>query len=492
MSTARAPIRVLYVDSDPAVADAAATYLERVNNRFDVVTAHEAREGRERITEGEFDCVVSHHELPDRNGLEFLEQLREERPELPLFLVGDLRGERASVAELAAAADLTDSVRGRAGTAQYDRLASLIVEAVPDHEPELADDRTEEPLSAFAERTDIVFWVFDPQWTDVEFVNAAHEAVYGQPRSALRNRPRALLDAVHPDDREQVRQAMDWAADGESVTLAHRADAATEYSRWVRVRIEPITDGETVVRIVGCATEITEQKEREQELKRQNDRLLDFASVVSHDLRNPLNVAQGRLELARRENDNDHLEAVSRAQSRMESLIEDLLTLARQGRSVTQTQTVDLAETVEQCWPIADREEASLVVETAQSIEADESRLQQLIDNLVHNAIEHGGEDVTVTIGALADGFYVADDGPGIPEEWREDVFESGYSTNEDGTGFGLSIVEEIVDAHGWSIDVTSSETGGARFELTDVDVVRNDERDAEDRSPVEQESHSS
>jgi signal transduction histidine kinase len=81
---------------------------------------------------------------------------------------------------------------------------------------------------------------------------------------------------------------------------------------------------------------------------------------------------------------------------------------------------------------------------------------------------------VTVTVGELADcdGFYVADDGPGIPADERETVFESGYSTAADGTGFGLSIVEEIASAHGWAVRVTDSAEGGARFEVAGVDVV--------------------
>ncbi len=73
----------------------------------------------------------------------------------------------------------------------------------------------------------------------------------------------------------------------------------------------------------------------------------------------------------------------------------------------------------------------------------------------MRNAVEHGGEDVTVTVGELDDGFYVEDDGPGIPENARDNVFDVGYSTTEDGTGFGLSIVKQVADAHGWTIRVT-------------------------------------
>jgi signal transduction histidine kinase len=74
--------------------------------------------------------------------------------------------------------------------------------------------------------------------------------------------------------------------------------------------------------------------------------------------------------------------------------------------------------------------------------------------------------DVTVTVGDFAEGFFVADDGPGIPEQDREVVFERGYST-ADGTGYGLAIVAELATAHGWSVTATESESGGARIEIS-------------------------
>ena len=109
------------------------------------------------------------------------------------------------------------------------------------------------------------------------------------------------------------------------------------------------------------------------------------------------------------------------------------------------------------------------VVSTA-TIHADRSQFQELLEKLVANAIEHAGPDITVEVGVLDGGFYVADDGPGIDPSARETVFELGYSTNAAGTGMGLAIVEQIADAHDWSATVTDSESGGARFEFTDVD----------------------
>ncbi|MFB6074782.1 MAG: ATP-binding protein [Haloarculaceae archaeon] len=230
-------------------------------------------------------------------------------------------------------------------------------------------------------------------------------------------------------------------------------------------------DGE-IAGLIGVTRQIQERKEYEERLKRQNERLDEFASVVSHDLRNPLNVASGRLALAREECDSDALDAVARAHDRMAALIEDLLTLAREGETITDPESVALATTVEASWRDVETADATLVVEAARTIQADRRRLRQLLENLLRNAIEHGGPDVTVTVGDLDDGFYVADDGPGIPESDREAVFAAGHSTTEDGTGFGLNIVREIADAHGWAVAVTESDDGGARFEFTGVTVV--------------------
>lgn len=226
--------------------------------------------------------------------------------------------------------------------------------------------------------------------------------------------------------------------------------------------------------LVGITRDITEQKEYEQQLKRQNDRLDEFSRIVAHDLRNPLNVAQGNLDLARAECDNEYLSTVAGAHDRMGELISDLLLLARQGKTVTETEAVELAGVVEQCWYNVTTTGAQLHAQADITISADRTRFQQLLENLIHNAIAHGGEDVSITVDALEDGtgFYFADDGPGIPADERETVFELGYSTAEDGTGFGLSVVNDIAEAHGWSIRATESDAGGARFEITDVDIV--------------------
>jgi signal transduction histidine kinase len=117
---------------------------------------------------------------------------------------------------------------------------------------------------------------------------------------------------------------------------------------------------------------------------------------------------------------------------------------------------------------------AELTIHDDLTFEAAPDRVSRLFENLVRNAIEHGGPDVTVTVGVLDDrgGIYVADNGIGIPPEERENVFTAGYTTSETGTGLGLAIVGEIASAHGWAIRVTESAAGGTRFEIKDIALI--------------------
>jgi len=222
--------------------------------------------------------------------------------------------------------------------------------------------------------------------------------------------------------------------------------------------------------IVGITTDITEEKRREEELDRQNERLDQFAGIISHDLRNPLNVARGRLQVYRTSGGEENLADVSEMHERMEQLIQDVLTFAREGARVENLEWFDGARVATEAWSAVDTAEASLEQDWAYRIGADPDRLARVFENLFRNAVEHAGTDVTVTVGTLAEdnGFYVGDDGPGIPADEREQVFEHGFSTDEDGTGYGLAIVREIAEAHGWTVELVESDEG-ARFEFTGV-----------------------
>lgn len=206
------------------------------------------------------------------------------------------------------------------------------------------------------------------------------------------------------------------------------------------------------------------------ELNRHNERLEQLASMLRHEVRNPLAILDGYLTLAQERGDPESFERCHAAVDRMQRLFDETLLIVQGAPVDIETEPVELRSICEDAWAIISDSEARLELATSQRILANESRLRQLIENLFRNAVEHGGRDVTVTVGDLEDGFYVADDGVGIPPDERDVVFESGYSTCGAGTGLGLEVVEHVGEVHGWDVRITDGPAGGARFEIRGVD----------------------
>jgi PAS domain S-box-containing protein len=314
----------------------------------------------------------------------------------------------------------------------------------------------------------------DPQQEDnpMVYVNDAFEATTGYSKAEATGRNCRFLQGEETDP-ERVAELRAAIAEEKPATVTLRNYTKDGTMFWNRVKLRPIydTDG-NVVRYFGSQEDVTERKESRERLERQNERLSEFAGVIAHDLRSPLTVAGSRLELVADEYNSEHLDAAMDAVDRSHTLIDDLLALARDGVKVGDTARVDLAAATKSCWEIIDTADATLSVETGASISADYTRLQQLLENLIRNAVDHGGDDVHITVGSLTDqsGFYIADDGPGVPPNDRDLIFESGYSSNAQGTGFGLAITQAIVHDHGWDIAVTTSQAGGARFEISSVE----------------------
>jgi PAS domain S-box-containing protein len=275
----------------------------------------------------------------------------------------------------------------------------------------------------------------------------------------------------HPQDREAVTEAFERLETvGEGYDMELRIITNGGKQRWVRTVGAPWYDDDgELIGARGAFQDISERKERERTLERANERLEEFTAVVSHDLRNPLTVAQAALELGRESGLADEFERIETAHERIHDLITDLLELAHSGQQVDETQAVTLAALIESVWETIPGDDATIdIMLDDHRIEADETRLQQLAENLLSNALSHGGDDVMIRVGLLDDGkgFYVSDNGPGVPPTIRDEIFDHGFSMASDGTGFGLAIVKEIAEAHGWAVDVTESADGGARFEV--------------------------
>ena len=214
-------------------------------------------------------------------------------------------------------------------------------------------------------------------------------------------------------------------------------------------------------------------EDRTAELETQNERLDRFASTLAHELRNPVQIGQGYGQQIPRGAAPEAVDSVRNAFGRINDMVDVLLALAR-GREVVGERTdVDLGAVARETWDDLDAPDASLDVACDCTVRADRTYLRHLFANLFENAVRHAGTGVTVTVGDLPDGFFVADDGPGISADDRETVFEAGYTTDPGrrGSGLGLAYINEFVEVCGWTCTLTGSEAGGARFEFTGVNA---------------------
>ncbi|KAB1186870.1 MULTISPECIES: PAS domain S-box protein [Haloferax] len=364
----------------------------------------------------------------------------------------------------------------------------IVVGAATDITARLASEREirrSEPITRqiISSLPDMVF-LSEPDAFDIVYINDTFEQVWGRSQKTLYEDPMSFLDLVHVDDRDRLERGIRALfADIEAGTADDRYEfefrfvpEASETVRWAAARAVPLFDEDgSITNVLGVMTDLTERIRREQELAKQNDRLEAFARVLSHDIRGPLAVAQGRLDLARETGDQSHLDHVERAHSRITEVVEDVLSMACDERAAMDLSEVALADSAAAAWEmcVSDTDTVRLELDELPVVEADKSRMKRFFENLFRNAIQHATTDddaeLVIRVGTLPSrrGFFVEDDGRGIPRSMRDTIFETGVSTKEDGAhGFGLGIVRQIVHTHGWLVRIGESDAGGARFEV--------------------------
>ncbi|TKX84926.1 PAS domain-containing protein [Halorubrum sp. SS5] len=300
------------------------------------------------------------------------------------------------------------------------------------------------------------------------YLNEGFEELTGYDEEEVLGRNCRFLQGedTNPDTVAAIREAVDT---GESISTDILNYDADGNSFWNLLEIFPIAD-ETgdITNFVGFQREISDRRAHTEDIESQLDWLGEFGHVLSHDLKTPLSVIQGNLELAQELDDTDRLDDAVDAADRLEALVDDLANVMQQGDLVTEVEPVELGD-VFRSWDAFETNPESLDVLDSKPILADEHALVRLADNLVKNTVEHAGDGTAMRVGTLADGFYYEDDGPGIPESERDDVFKPGFTTKEDGTGFGMVSIKQIALAHGWEVTIDESEAGGARFEFTGI-----------------------
>jgi len=465
-------IRVLHLDDDPNITNLTSSQLAEKSDDIEVVTANAPTAGLERIEAEAFDCIVSDYDMPEMDGLEFLETVREQYPDLPFILFTGKGSE--GIASEAISRGVTDYLKKSNSPDQYTVLANRIENAVSQYRAEKEVETRSAWYGRILEHSSDYVMVVDGTGV-VKYVSPAIERVMGYTQEEIVGTD--SFENIHPED-------MNYAADAMAETIEHPDREVTVEFRaihkdgstvWLEARGSNFLDDPLISGVMVNVRDITERKRREQELEERREYLQDLTSFLSHDVENQVSIIKGYTNVARQKYDQDgeEFDQIRMATDRIEQMIEKVKELAHSEQEISELEPIRLRTVVGECWDgvTGTDTDAEVVVESDATLEADQAHLRSLLENLLGNAINHGGPDVTVRVGRLEDrdGVYVADDGAGIPEDDREQVFDTDYTTSTEGTGLGLAIVRRVADAHDWDIDIVESADGGARFEITGV-----------------------
>ena len=332
--------------------------------------------------------------------------------------------------------------------------------------------------------------------------NRAAERLYGYTADEMIEQ--RIHKIVEPEFHKRVDQDFARLARGEAVDLQESTGVRKDGTIMpVSLTVSAVRDAKGVIRGVSTiARDISDRRAAEAErdallieLADHNQRLLeldhmkdDFVASVSHELRTPLTSIRGYLELVREdgglEEEQDRmLGIVDRNADRLLGLVTDLLFMAQvdAGKLTIERAPVSLAdvvaESVEGAGPRAHAAEIELNLEVDYDdlmVTGDRTRLAQVFDNLISNAIKFtpsgGRVDVHVFEAGGAAVIEVSDNGSGVPEDERAQLFERFFRTSAataaavQGTGLGLAIVGAITASHGGTVRVETSDSGGARF----------------------------
>ena len=254
-------IRVLHVDDDRDFAGTFTTRLER-DGRFEADTATSVSEGLTCLTEAEFDCVVSAYDMPDRDGIEFLEAVRERGLELP-FLLFTGEGSEA-VASEAISAGVTDYFPKKRGTEQFPVVTNRIDRAVETFRAERELDATRRRYRKLVEQNLVGIYII----RDGEFVyvNPKLAEVHGYDRESVVGMP--VVELVAPEERDRVEENLRRRLDEGVEEIQYRTVGLTKDGERIDIelhgsRVEYGDEPE----IVGAELDVTEQTEYERELE---------------------------------------------------------------------------------------------------------------------------------------------------------------------------------------------------------------------------------
>ena len=374
---------------------------------------------------------------------------------------------------LLAIEDVTDKRKVEAGLAEAERLLS----------------ESKERLKSAVESTGLGTWDYDPQTKDLVWDKRCKE-IFGLHPSDQVDLP-LYLKLVHPDDRDLVEKnitdALDAENDGE-IDMMHRTVPIDERFKWLKCKGKAYFNEHSVpIRFVGTLLDITVDKLEEEnnlELLKKKD---EFISIASHELKTPITSLKGVLQILERKfPQNEETQVVhgfvKKAVKQVDKLVEligDLLdvTKIQAGKLALRKTSFNLGELLKECGDELQNslQKHILIFEGDADVEihADRNRLEQVLINLVSNAVKYSpeSEKVIIRVTKTEEGTKIAvtDFGIGIPKNKIPLLFDRFYRVDENsqkysGLGLGLYISSEIIKRHNGQINIESEEGKGSTF----------------------------
>lgn len=459
-------IYVLIVDDDPDLRDMTASFLEREREEFNATTVAGGDEALEYIDGNHIDAIVSDYDMPSMNGIELLENVRDKYQQIPFILFTGKGSEE--IASEAISKGVTDYLQKGMGTSQYSLLANRLINAVEQNKALQNLEKSQEKFSKLVKNSSDMVGIVNDSGV-FEYISPACEQILGYTQEELIGEN--AFDYMPPDDRKNAMEEFFETIEqsGSQTVITHRFKQKDGGTTILETRGRNMFDDDFINGFVVNGRDISEIKEREQKLKQQNEQLENLKKVITHDITNPLNIISSSIDLYRETGDEEYLEKVQTAAQRIDTLLDQVTKISDQKIEIETTEQVALDDVARSAWEMVETNGSEMHIDNSKTFEADPSQTQQIFENLFQNAIEHNSSPVTVYVGTTESTIYLEDDGKGIPEDDTDKIFELGHTTEPENTGFGLSIIKQIVIGHGWELEAKNGEAGGARFEIKDV-----------------------
>jgi len=466
-------INILYVENNINIRKKVISNLEKENDKFEIDGVSNPNNGMHNLTTKTYDCILSGYNFPNTNGLEFLKDVKKQT-NIPFILFTKENDDEIIYDIIRENVD--DYVEKDLNKIQYKILSKRISTYVSNHRTKnkliKRTDELEEERKLINQSLDSmndIFFVIDKKGNINKVNSSGLKCIISISNYSEQDIGEINIRDIFPQSQiEQINKSLNSVNKGNHVRFNIEAQTNQNEPLELEIKISPLyNEKNKIIGIVGMARDVTEENEYKRKLKDKNKKLDKFAKIISHDIRNPTSIAKGNLNLHINNNGStDELETTLKSINRIENILEDVLYITKLNTEKLEKENITLQSVVNKCWNNLEVGNSKLKINTDKIIPQNKKLSSRLFENLFKNSIEHGGDNVIITIGEINNGFYVEDNGEGIPKDKRDKIFNQNYSTSETGEGLGLSIVEHVCDVHGWTITITESKTGGARFEI--------------------------